>query len=157
MLAYQDQRVTEGNQGWMASLERAVQMGYQDLRVFKARWVCQGNLECLVLKERLVPLVLRVSLGCEEIKDPPACPGSQDSQGIRVFQVLMGPLENLARKVRAVTLDCQEIQDSLADLDQKARMDSLDCLAPEVSPAFQVPKVPQGTWVRKEYRESKEI
>lgn len=35
-------------------------------------------------------------------------------------------------------------------------MDSLDCLALEGSLAFQVPKVPRGTWARKEFLESKE-
>lgn len=157
MLAYQEHRVTEGNQGWMVSLEKTVQTDSQDLREYKALWVFQGNLACLVLKERLVPLVPRVSLGCEEIKALLACLGSQVSQGTRVFRVRMGPLENQALKVRVVTLDCLEIQDSQVDLDQKARMDSLDCLAPEDSPASQVPKAPQGTWALKEFRELKEI
>lgn len=111
MLVYQERRVREGNQGWMASLERVGRMGSQDLQEFKALWVCQGNLACPVLKEKVVPLVLQVSLGCEEIKAPLGCQGNQVCQVIRVFRVPMGPLENLARKVRVVTLDCLEIQD----------------------------------------------
>lgn len=141
----------------MVNLETTVQMDCQGLQECQVLWVCQGNLACLVLKEKLVPKVLQAFLDFGEIKVPLACLESQVPQVIKVFPGPMEPLGNQAPKARVATLGCLEIQDLLAYQGQKASLDSQEPLAPEASPAFLAPKALLGTWDRREFQELKEI
>lgn len=130
-------------------------MDSQDLQEYKVPWVFQENPECQASKETWVLRVHPAFLDFAGIKVLLVWRESQGSPVTKVCLAPTAPPASLALRERAATSDCPETQDSPAHQARKGRTDSREFLVSAGRLASQAPKVPQGTWDRREFQESK--